>query len=301
MTPFSPEAFWLKSKLFINRAIEADSERTEDEKRLWASLSLELLAKWALAKTSRVLVVDPEHGGGEQLYNALGLKDSPGHVTVTASTAFKRCDALYNSFDARAAKRFADARNEYVHGFEVPIMHLPDRAWWSQYWSLVNVLLAAHSLEPSALVGLSQARIVEKHLEENSRWLEDRVKGLIESAKLNLRRFEGDLMSAKEAERWKSRGDLTSGMEYTSAVKCPACEHTGTVEGDDMNIVTSGPTRDFFGDQFYEVGFSGDYFSCGTCHLVLDSWVLMQAAGFDEEFYDEVEADTYIEPEYGND
>lgn len=301
MTPFSPEAFWLKSKLFINRAIDADSERTEDEKRLWASLGLELLAKWALAKTSRVLVVDPEHGGGEQLYNALGLKESPGHVTVTATTAFKRCDALYKSFDANAAKRFSDARNEYVHGFEFPIMHLPDNVWWSQYWSLVSVLLAAHALDPSSLVGYSRASMVEEHLEENSHWLEQRAASLIESAKLNLRRFESDLMSAKESDKWKSVGSLTAGMRYTSSVKCPACGHPGTVEGDDMNSFTAGPTVDSFGDRFYEVGFSGDYFSCETCHLVLDSWNLILKAGLDEEFYVEVESDVYMEPEYGND
>lgn len=301
MTPFSPDAFWLKAKMFTNRAIDPDDGRTEDERRLWASLSLEILAKWALAKTSRVLVVDPEHGGGEQLYKALGLKDSPNNVTVTATTAFKRCDALYKSFDAKAARKISDARNEYLHGFEVPIMYLPNNVWWSQYWSLVSVLLAAHSLEPSALVGDVQARQVEKHLEENGRWLEQRVDALIEASKLHLRRFESDSMPPTEAERWKSRDDFTSGMRYSSTAKCPACGHLGTVEGEAVNSISSGPSRDFFGGQIYEVAFSAEFFACTTCHLVLDSWDLIHAAGLEEEYYDEVEPDLYTEPEYGND
>ncbi len=301
MIPFSPDAFWLKAKLFTNRATDPDDGRTEDERRFWASLSLELLAKWSLAKTSRVLVVDPGHGGGEQLYKALGLRDSVDHVTVTATTAFKRCDALYKSFDLKTAKKISDARNEYVHGFEVPIMHLPDSAWWSQYWSLVSVLLAAHSLEPSALVGNAQARQVEEHLEENSRWLEQRVEALIEASELNLRRFESDSMPPTEAERWKYRDDFTAGMRYSSVATCPACGNLGTVEGEAVNNVSSGPSRDFFGDQIYEVAFSGEFFACTTCHLILDSWDLMRAAGLDEEYYVEVEPDLYTEPEYGND
>ncbi len=56
--PYDSEGLWLKAKLFINRAMD-DNARSFDERALWASLSLELLAKAALANHSPLLIADP--------------------------------------------------------------------------------------------------------------------------------------------------------------------------------------------------------------------------------------------------
>lgn len=44
-TPYDPEAFWIKAKLFLNHAMDSDGPRTFDEQALWASLALELLVR----------------------------------------------------------------------------------------------------------------------------------------------------------------------------------------------------------------------------------------------------------------
>lgn len=148
MSAFAAESYWNKGRLFINRSLEPADIRSEDERRLWASLALEVLAKWALAATSPTLVADPAKGDGEQLYKALGIREGGPYVSVTASTAFRRCAAIYHPFDERRASGYANARNEYLHGSDIELLRLPTDVWWSRFWSLINVLLAAHEREP---------------------------------------------------------------------------------------------------------------------------------------------------------
>ena len=107
MSAFNAPDYWAKARLFINRAQEAEGARSDDERRFWATLALEVLAKWALAKHSPTLVADPEKGGGAELFKALGLKDGYPEVSVTVTTAFKRCETLYKHFSSTEAGKFS--------------------------------------------------------------------------------------------------------------------------------------------------------------------------------------------------
>jgi hypothetical protein len=302
MPAFAPEDFWMKARLFVNRATEPDDHRSEDERRLWASLALELLAKWALAQTAPVLVADPQNGGGEQMYKALGLKEGGGaHVTVTASTAFKRCAALYRPFNDTDALRFSEARNEYLHGFEIALMRLPDDAWWSRYWSLVNVLLAAHAREPRDLVGDLNALDIERHLERNAKWIEQRAEAAIAGARRNLKRYRDGLMSAPEAAKWAAVKDLSAILKYSAKAMCPACGGMGDAEAENETKVEPYYPDEPDGYVMSEVYFEAEFFSCPTCHLVLDTWEMAQAAGVTDEFSEVTDEPHYEESEYGND
>src|SRR6478609_6603197 len=169
--------------------MESPEIRSEDERRPWASLALEVLAKWSLAATSPTLVADPAKGDGEQLYKALGIRTGGPYVSVTASTAFKRCAALYHPFDERRATRYSSARNEYLHGADIDLLQFPDAVWWSRLWSLINVLLAAHDREPQDLVGPAVAAEVEAHLARNEARVREQVQAAVAAAKRNLARW----------------------------------------------------------------------------------------------------------------
>jgi hypothetical protein len=49
--------------MFLNRAMDEQEARSFDERALWATLALELLAKAALARTSPVLIAEPTEEG----------------------------------------------------------------------------------------------------------------------------------------------------------------------------------------------------------------------------------------------
>src|SRR5215213_12010685 len=89
--PWDSEALWIKAKLFINYALDDGETRSFDERALWASLSLELLAKAALSRASPLLIAVPNEDG-KNLLAASGLTDDEAtFTTITAATLFNRC------------------------------------------------------------------------------------------------------------------------------------------------------------------------------------------------------------------
>ena len=54
-------------------------------------------------------------------------------------------------------------------------------------------------------------------------------------------------------------------------------------------------------DAWVNLSVGADYFSCPTCHLILDRYELLEAAGLDEQFHDVGDPADYVEPDYGND
>lgn len=103
---------------------------------------------------------------------------------------------------------------------------------------------------------------------------------------------------------WQSNLDLSAGFSYSVAETCPACGGTGTLEGDDdsnrsYEYEPSGDPHDPVWVTA-TVAVPTDYFSCPTCHLVLDTYELIEQAGLPAGFT-AVEDDPPPEQEYGND
>lgn len=301
MNPYAPEGYWLKAKLFFNRSLDDPGARSDDERRLWASLALEQLAKWALANTSPILVADPQHDGGVQLLKALGLESGAKHVTVQASTAFKRCAKIFRPFDSNEAQKFANARNEYLHGSEITFLQLPEDIWWEKLWSLVSVLLYSNDKGVSDLVGLYHSGKVETYLELNKKRIEQQVEAAVEGAKRNLMRFQNNVMSAEEERKWQANRVTSGGLFYEAEAKCPACDQYGIAESDDAvdrEFIYSDEPGD---PPHVEITFSPDFFSCNHCGLALEGFEYIEEAGIDTQFFVESDDWDYLMPEYGND
>ena len=114
----------VESEVFLNRAMDPEPGRSFDEQALWASAALELLGKAALARVSPLLIAEPTEDGANILI-ATGLIEGTAQFTsVSASTVFKRCQRAFRPFSASDAQKFADARNEYLHGSGIGFMAL---------------------------------------------------------------------------------------------------------------------------------------------------------------------------------
>ena len=51
------------------------------------------------------------------------------------------------------ALKFANARNEYLHGPTISSVTVPPEAWWPRYWALASILVTAQDREIEELVG----------------------------------------------------------------------------------------------------------------------------------------------------
>src|SRR3546814_387306 len=233
--PWDSDALWIKAKLFINYALDQDVPRTFDERALWATLSLELLAKTALSRASPLLIAVPNEDG-KNLLAAAGLtQDEVTFKSIPAATLFKRCARAFKPFNGDEAIRLADRRNSYLHSATASISLVPSEAWWPRYWDLAHVLVNACDRDLESFVGRSHLPAVEAALALNSQNIQDRVDMLLERAKQRVARFRAGEMRGPELRDWVRPTDLSATLGYSTAVTCPACgAEDGLLEGGDV-------------------------------------------------------------------
>ncbi|WP_198588429.1 hypothetical protein [Geodermatophilus chilensis] len=294
----------MKSRLFINRAMDSEEHRSFDEQALWASLSLELLAKAALSRVSPLLIATPNEEGTNLLVASGLVQGEATFQSAPAKTIFTRCARAFHPFSLKEATAFAAGRNEYLHGGAATISALPPHAWWPRFWAQAAILLTAQDREIEEFVGPDRVSVVEEHLASNREHIEERVTTLIERAKQRLNLHQSGLMTARQEAEWAATSEPTAGLSHHFEATCPACGSPGTLEGEDvLSHEWAGeetPGGDY--DVWVNLTVGSDYFGCSTCHLVLDGYEQVQAAGLPEAFPDVGNPAEYAElSEYGND
>jgi hypothetical protein len=301
--PYDHEAFWAKAKVFLNRAMDPGPERAFDEQALWASAALELLGKAALARVSPLLIAEPTEDGANLLIATGLIEGTARFAAVSASTIFKRCHKAFRPFNADNALGFANARNEYLHGPSIGFMTLPPEAWWPRFWALAVILVAALDREIEELVGLDRVPIVEAYLRQNTKNVEDRAETLVTRAKQRLAQYQAGTLPARIQMEWRANPDLTAGIDYSSEADCPACGGVGTLEGSDDydSDYESDWTEDGEPIAWATIHVPAEYFSCPTCHLVLDGSELIDHVGLPGTFDVIDDNPEFPEPDYGND
>lgn len=304
IAPYDHEALWSKAKVFLNRAMDPDSGRAFDEQALWAAAALELLGKAALARVSPLLIAEPNEEGVNILIATGLIEGDASFASVRASTIFKRCQRAFRPFSADDALKFAHARNEYLHGPGIPFMTLPPHVWWPRFWALASILVTAQDRDIQELVGRDRTAVVERHLEQNAKNIEDRTEALIARAVQRLGQYRAGTLPAKIQIEWQSKLDLSARLRYNVPETCPACGALGTLEGDDSSDMTLKVEYDKegFPEDVWAMGtVPAEHFSCSNCHLVLDRYELIQQAGLPETF-EVIDAHPDLgEGEYGND
>ncbi|WP_033247451.1 hypothetical protein [Nocardia carnea] len=301
---YDARSLWMKSRLFINHAMDEDDPRDFDERALWAALALELLAKAALSRHSPVLIATPtEEGNHILIASGLISGDAKGFSSVTAKTLIKRCAAAFPPFSEKEASTITQARNNYLHGGSPKFAPIPPTAWWPRYWAQAIILVNAQDKSLEDLVGLSRVPIVETHLAQNKKNIEDRAEMLVARAVQRLAQYKSGDLPAKIAAEWVKPTTLTAGLTYRAEADCPACGSTGTVEGDQITDVDRqyDQLSEDYAEVRIELTVASDYFSCPRCRLVVDGWEVVKAAGVDEQFISAGDHIDFDEGEYGND
>lgn len=299
---YDHEALWLKARLFTNLA--TDVARAFDERAVWASLALELLAKSALAKVSPLLIADVTRSGDSMLVASGIQADDSKFTTVAASTAYERCSKAFRPFHLNDAQRITRERNRYLHAGAARFSELPEHAWWPPFWSLVFVLVNAQDRELADLVRAEYLRNAEAQLEENKELIRVKAEALQQRAAQRLSQIETGNASARVAAEWQTMPAPWAGLDHSGGEICPVCGTLGRLEGND--VYSHSIEYDLADDgepinARAELVVYSEYFGCPKCHLVLDGNELIAAAGLPETFGATDDVESWLEPEYGND
>lgn len=300
--PWDPEALWTKAKLFINRAFSDGADF--HERAMWASLSLELLAKATLARVNPLLIANPTDEGGSLLAAAGLSSGTPTFKSVMAKTLYTRCGKAFKPFNANIATTIAESRNEYVHGAAASFTDQREDVWWSRFWAQAVILIEAYEQDVHGFVGQQRLADVVKHLARNTEHVHNLVQARMARAQLRLDQLEARQLPAREYDRLAKMLDPSIQLIYSTQVYCPVCGKLGLLEGDDVisHEVSHMQVAEDDWDTHVEGTVAAEYFSCSHCGFVLDSYELLVAAEMDTEFTTtDIDPHSYYEPDYGND
>lgn len=305
MTPWDADAFWLKARMFINRAMDADREF--EEQAFWASVSLELLGKAALVRISPMLIAHPDDDGRSILI-ASGAVDYAGSFgSIQAKAVWSRCARTFRTFNEVEAKKIAAGRNEYIHSTGVGFDSIPQAQWWPRYWAQAFILIEHLDHTIADFVGSVRSVQVEAHLAANKQYLERRLATLLQRANSLLSRHRSGALSSRLEAEWKLFA--SSYYKYSESRECPACGSDGQVGGEEVveshveypTFYNSDPEDPFDDPRSITLDIAPYEFRCPVCHLVLDEPELLEEAGLDDLFQAEGDPeDFYDEPEYEN-
>lgn len=303
LAPFDPDRLWVKARLFINRSFE--KERDFAEQAFWAATSFELLGKGALARVSPLLIANPTDDG-HSLLAATGRISDDGFFSIPAKAVWSRCDRLFKPFHKGEANWISNLRNEYLHagaaGFDVP-----PTEWWPRFWAQAVILLHHLEEDPSGFVGDTRAPIVHGFLDQNRANVARRLEANIERARARLAQRQNGTLTVAQARAWDTFAPMP--YMYWADVDCPACNAVATVRGsvvldrdEDVYYTDVGGGFEGPGGVYVTLTVRTDELACNECHLRLDDYALIEAAGFEGTFEATADADEwgYDEPDYNN-
>jgi hypothetical protein len=302
-------ALWTKSKLFLDRALEAGPGSTLYA--FWMSLALELLAKAALSKIHPVLLADPRDGSN--ILYACGIA-SDGNPTrsprsIPAHTLYERCRLAFKNFtkdDEAFCLGISGRRNSELHSAESGFDNYETAEWLANYYRAVTALLKTLGKTLDEFLGsASEAKAARKMIKADDAVRRVKVAEQIKAAKSAYKRLTA-ATKAKREKTWGAALTVLNAKPNGHVDTCPACGHDCWVEG--SKISSSAPKFD--GDEIViRSTYLPDRLLCKVCNLSFRSHSDLHIAGCGgqftgEEMFDAVEyyAGQY-EPDfdYGND
>ncbi|QQP96615.1 hypothetical protein [Lysobacter enzymogenes] len=309
----SEDALYGKATLYARRALQAKELGEEDAYQLWATLSLELLGKYALARIHPSLVVDPKNPNS--MLEACGISTATAVRTVDANEVFLRLKHVvlgFNSLAYAACKDLADRRNAELHSGHAAYVGMSLEEWEGKLWHAVRLILQSTGKDLEDFIGGAAAekqQLLEhlSHLKQQSalqkiEHARDQF-GKGDDGKKRSPKMIEDQRTASRAWRWwelSRRVNSSCGKHWTRI--CPACECTAILGGDkDFEELTEDQDELTPGYEEVEITYSPVEFICTECDLHLFGTDELSAGGLEEEIVELEEREISYEPDYGND
>ncbi len=266
---WSAQALYDKAQRYVQQMAALDSDGWEYA--LWSSLSLELLARAALANVSPALLA--EHGGvnanspkWSNLYHSLGFqpldeKFSPRSIAI--SEVFKRLGGILSTELPKELENFGiehtGRRNAELHSGELAFEGLKLSVWQPKYYRICHVLLNSMGISAADYFGEEEAEAAAKVM---AAYADESAKAVLGDVDAHKKAWADVVPMAKAAQaaiatNWALR-------HIGHRVECPACGSTALVKGEP---VAPPIIRVANGDVTETQDYLPDKFECVACGL----------------------------------
>jgi hypothetical protein len=274
--PWSTDCLLNKAQRYATVMLEADKDGWQFG--FWSALTLEVLARAALAKISPTLLAAPQDW--TNIYYALGNTAStskPKSIDITE--VFKRLETIVPEF-TRETHNFCSGhinrRNVELHSGDLAFEGLGTSSWLPMFYSACEILLKSIGENLEILFGASEARLAATLIESSQDKAALAVKRIIaEHKKLwkSKARPERDLL-AKQASLLATRHE-------GHRVKCPSCDSAGLVQGTAIGLAST----DLRSDSVIErQSMLPSHFECVACGLKIVGHSKLNACGLGDVY-----------------
>jgi hypothetical protein len=303
------EALYGKSQVYIQRGLRSKGAGDAEEYQLWASLSLELLGKAALAGLHPSLVADPLHT--HSMFAACGRQLSSDIKTITAKTLFDRLGHLDKAFDARDQKfceQMALRRNAELHSGESPFSATKRAPWEKQFWGAVQIVLNMQDKSLDSWLGAESAKAPKQIVEDAAEALRLAVESRVERCRDAFedkypKKKRANTITESEGMRWwelPRRFHVVA--DAHDRTKCPACGSKGVVAGIRWSEeLSTEQDKEDPSVEYVDIVYLAEEFDCPICDLHLFGRKEIEAAELSDEFTKIEVREREFEAEYGND
>ena len=224
------EALYNKAERYMQQAQGLDGDGWDYA--LWTSLSLELLARAALANVHPALLADPDKTGSN-LISALGFTPTEKRFapkSIAISDVFSRLNVLVPEFLPEHVSfgiQHTGRRNAELHSGELGFDNVRGSSWQPRFYDTCAVLLDSMGSSLKTFVGKEEAK--------TARALIDAAKD--EGAKavagdIDAHRKVWEAKSEPERQQLAGQAALWANRQDGHRVQCPACGSNALVWGD---------------------------------------------------------------------
>lgn len=313
MQTFTHDALFAKSKIYISRSLAFRDTGDFEQCQLWASFSLELLGKAALASIHPALVASPDCT--KSLFAACGRPFAADLKSIPAHTLWSRLRHVSPAFDTKAeafCSELARRRNAEVHSGESPFTGMSLDSWWKEFCKTCKTLLTAQSRTVEEWIGPAEAAAVEEVIAARLAAIAHAVRVRIERCRsvFDERYPPGSPLRtailADKSRNWVWPDAAPADTDMTQSQNCPACEQLSVLACKRMHeeLIPSAPDEEEAEEDEWvshvNVIYQALEFHCGVCGLVLRGRDELTAAGIDVDIESEEELEVEFSEEYGN-
>lgn len=309
----SDDALYGKASVYARRALVAKEAGEEDAYQLWATLSLELLGKFALARIHPSLVVDPKNPNS--MLEACGISTATAVRTIDANDVFLRLKHVvpgFNSLAYNACKDLADRRNAELHSGHAAYIGIGLDEWEGKLWHAIRLILKAAGKDLEDFIGGAAAEKEEliahlSHLKNKSalqkiEHARDEFCKDTDGRKRSPKHLEDQRAKSQERSWWHLYRQLNGPYDNYWTRQCPACECIAILGGDkDYEELTDNQEEIEPGYEEVETTYSPVEFICDQCNLHLIGTDELSAGNLGNEIVEVEEREISYEPDYGND
>lgn len=280
----------MKALRYVQKMYDCDSD--EWEYALWSSLSLEFLARAALANISPALLAEADKNSSN-LYFSLGFtpfeeRFSPKSITITE--VFKRLAAILPEF-TKEHESFGvvhtGKRNAELHSGELAFEGVKGSTWQPRFYQTCKVLLTSMSIPLEEFVGKNEADVAKKLIDAAADESAKAVKGEMEAHKKvwNAKSDDERMTVKTQAAVWATR-------QNGHCVDCPSCGSTALIFGEPV----SAPTQKLDEGEIIESQeHLPTHFECVACGLKIGGLSRLAVVGLSDRYK---KTQTYDAAEY---